>query len=291
MTYSHYHIVTITTMMTITHLSTYILITIFTYLNIEDYLALNATCKRFQTVLNHHDIIPKQITEFQSAQRKLYQEVAFYIPRNNVWDLCGKLNYVCGILRTETLCYIGDRHCVKERDMFTDLQKPRDEWDLSAEYFHDYLILGHDRIARVYDDAMYKLANSNFTELNLSNNYVCSYGGDPCDTWQYLFQIMRRNPHNIKLKKLVLHGAYLNNLDQLYDIRDLFDNCELYLPNKRYYGTRRKHVITGVATVFISGSKFKKKKAQKIFRDNSGEPAVVWEYGEKLATPLNVCKK
>ena len=151
--------------------------------------------------------------------------------------------------------------------MFTELQKPREEWYLEAECFREYLILGHDRISQIYDDAMYKLVNSNFTVLDLSNNHITEY-------WDYLFNIIRRNPHNIKLKKLVLHTTSLADLKQLHDIQDLFDDCTLHLPNKGCYN-RYQGVITGVAFVIILGDKFKERNVQRIFQDNNGKPASV----------------
>lgn len=252
-------------------LPTYIITIIFHHLtDISTYLILAATCKRFKTILNSYSTITsQQITQFQSAQRQLYQALSFSNPRRNEWVLDGKMNLVCDIMQKTLPKAMSIRQSGLIKFMFVQLQKPKEEWDLALKCFHEYLILGRDRIAQIYDDVMYKLANSRFVLLNLSHNKRLY------KHWDYFFTVIRRNPHNIKLQHLSLRSTKLTDLGRLYDIQDLFDNCTLHLPKDTCYSTYQG-VITGVALVFIQDDRSDKGKLQSIFRDNDGNPAIIW---------------
>lgn len=271
-------------MTTLLQLPTHIIISIFDYLTcMEDYIAIGSTCKRFMLVLKYHHLITRdKCEEFQKCRRELYQPLAKFIPKDGKW----KLNHhMVSFIRKTFLTRTYEWEYTSSQMIDGRLQPIVRE---AAEQEHyrlhiaclfrelcdssSYSLVGQDRATKIYDDVVYKLANNNFKVLDVSgvDEELILFGG--------LFNsIIRRQTGTLKLKKLVIRVANLMNLSYLHDNQDLFDDCYLYLQvcsNRLKHQTFR-NTITGIARVFITGKGLGRKKAQRIFHDNRGQPAVI----------------
>lgn len=271
-------------MTTLLQLPAHILISVFDYLTcMEDYIAVRGTCKRFMLVLEHHHLITRdKYEEFQKCQREFYQRLAKFIPKDGEWKLD---NYMLGFVCTEfrntnrNLCQSfhqiidGQLQRVTKRVTESERHRIQMKFICCGIYgYSEYDIIGYERVTRIYNDILHKLNTINFKVLNLFE----------IDIWQIsvdeLFDsIIRRSTRKLKLKKLVIRIASLTDLSHLHDNQDLFDDCYLYLQvcsNRLKHQTFR-NTITGIARVFITGKGLGRKKAQRIFRDNRGQPAAI----------------
>ena len=260
-------------MTAIDQLPVYILTHVFSCMpDMKDYLVLRETCKRFKLVLaNHHPITPTIFAEFQKCQRKLYQVLTLHNPCDDKWDLSGDwLGYICDLLKRKDQKYgyrvsgapFGQRRMPEQKQ-----QQARMEGVCSnIRCSNEYGILGYERVTLIYNDAMYKMANSKFTILDLSNCKVNDY-------WDSFFAMIRQNTNTIKFKKLVLSNTGLTDLTRVHDIQDLLDDCCLYLDGNNLMRNQFQGVISGVAQVFGIGQCLKKDRLS--FRDNRGQAAMI----------------
>lgn len=277
--------ITTASMIIIDQLPLRILITILDYSwNMEDYLAIRQTCKRFKTALSYNSFIPPKAFEgFQECQREFYRQLVKYIPKDGKWDLShGNVSSLIDLLQRKTRKYeygdwllVGDDFELVTQETLVQEHERKQMVQLCYEIFgsHEYCIIGHRRITRIYDDVVFKIANTNFTVLDLTSNHLNNI--DNIDNITNIFNVLKRNATSIKLKKLVLHSNNLTDLSCLVDIQDLFDDCYLYLTGNRWRHNQYQGTVTGVARVFVIGQGLNRTKAQRIFRDNKGQPAVI----------------
>ena len=243
-------------MITLDQLPLYILVPIFDHLyDMEDYLAIRRTCKKFKVASSQHSFITQErFADFQKCQRKLYQRLAVLVPKDGRWELqnCA-VPFLCKMMNIPSIRYPYSSPWMER---------------VCAEFLKvsEFWTIGYKRADMIYNDVLHKMANTNFTILNLSNNDL-NYG-----LFDDVFKLVRANTTNIKLKELVLRNTLLTNLSCLGNIQDLFDNCCLYLNGTCFNYKHYKKTITGVALVFDIDS-LNRKTTRRIFRDNDGKPS------------------